>query len=380
MVGWDPTRDGYILSHESYNNSILYILNCPTDRFTRKSHRMNVWLWNYITKTRTHLPPLYQQILGGTIWKHYLYVVARKKLKYRFYSLDLRQANSKWQLEDLLTKTLSSVRDFIPKLYNGNEYGIVIMYHEHFRLFHPETRTTMFRYFIEFFDPDWNTIDIVTIKDKLYCIREDIIYAYNIPSRNVIQHIDYEFRGSTILEIDNCKGTCVHVYDSRFMFVLYHNRWQRQNKFTIYWSVGCYDCFRKRWYRDPTQKFEMIDEDANPDYPNGLQHFLWESNSLCYMCCRVKEKYRDHNYDSDVETNIETTKSQQYHISYFFNNWNVIKSFILIRRLLKTKRATMKQSDENSVVSIIINIKEDELFRRVMMYLMCFDKNKYCIQ
>ena len=379
MIRWDHKRDGYILSHETYNNNILYIQDNPTYPNTRKSHRMSIWFWNYRTHTRTHLPPLYQQMYGATIWKHYIYVVARKNLTYRFYYLNMSLKNPTWQQEDLLTKQMTSKDDFIPILYNGNEYGIIVMFEQHFRLFHPERRTTKFRYFDAFFIGEWDMINIVTIKDKLYCLREDRLYDYDIPTLQVLDRIRYDHLGM-ISRPENCKGTCMHVYDNRFIMIIFDNYMRRRNNdYITYWSIGYYDCKERCWCYDSSKKYERINEDPNPDFPDGLCHYLWEHNSLCYMCCRVTEKYGNVEYNREFEYNIERATTKQYHISYFLKNWYVIKNYILMRHLMEHERATLKDSSQNTIVGRLVSINETDVFMEVLQYLICFDKHKYCM-
>ena len=378
MFRWDHTRDGYMLSHETYKNNMLYIKDNPKARYTKRSYRTCIWLWNNRKHTRTYLPPLYQQIFGATIWKNYIYVVARRKLKDRFYFLDMNSKNLIWQREHQLTKEVTSPYAFYPNLYNGNEYGVIVMYKDHFRFFHPERRTTQFRYFDSFFIGNWDMINVVTANNHLYCLRDDLLYNYDITSRQVVKHIFYNDLGG-ISQPMNCKGTCMHVYDNRFIMCIFERNMHYKGEYITYWAVAYYDCHKQGWVDDISKKYGMLNENANVDYPNGLCHYLWEDNSLCYMCCEVELQYGNDAYDSQFEYNIQKATTSQYHISYWLKNWDVIKVYILMRDLMDKKRATLKDSFQNTVVGYLMCIHQIDLFREVMTYLMCSDQHKYCL-
>ena len=70
LIKWDPKRYAFILTDQTYKHNVSYILNDPRKRDTPKYFQTCMWLLNYLTHTREHLPQLYHKIYGATIQDH----------------------------------------------------------------------------------------------------------------------------------------------------------------------------------------------------------------------------------------------------------------------------------------------------------------------
>ena len=113
-------------------------------------------------------------------------------------------------------------------------------------------------------------------------------------------------------------------------------------------------------------------------YPEGIRNYLWHGDELCVMHCAILDRVYVPE-DEHIERNLQTAITKKYHISYFIENWYILKCYILMRRLLETKRANISLSHKNTVEELLFSVESLDIFHYILSFLVCSDKNKYCV-
>ena len=373
-IRWDPRTRGHMLTNDTFKNFLLYMQENPLSPNGRANYRNAIWLWDYTTSTRTHLPPLFHQIYRATFHNNFIYVMTKAKKTMCFYCLDLGLKNKEWvKIKSLTMKFKDWSFLMIPYVMDSKNQDLMIIYDTGIKLYNTESDTSRtFPY--RFADFDCFDIDAsIHVGEFFYIIRKERLLVYDTKEEVVENVYQFHTLNGSVYSSHNCSGACVHVYDQRFIFIVLENLVVENQKPIQYWFIAVFDCKCNVWLHERRHRYTFNDfEDAV--YYDGYRNYLWHENSLCFLHCRRTEDDNVH-----LDPHLRDADTIQYHISFFLPNWYVIKVYLLMRYLYEKDRATVREAYRETVQGMLFDlISEKGIHRLVLEYLVCKDKSRYC--
>ena len=384
VIKWDPKKNAFILTDTTYKNNILYIQNDPRKRETHKYFRTCLWLWNYLTHTREHLPSLYHPIYAATIQDHMVFVVVIEHKQLNYYRLDLRDKNKFWIALPTLTEHYMTRPICAPFFQTRYDSKITIVLQEKIVLFEPEywgKRIINFQQGTN--DP---LLAVVSVGLKLYCFRHKSLTVYDLLYEKIERIIWMSEFGKVALRKHFCNA-CVKVYQKRFILIILDHDLELiildhdlegDAELKKCWLVAVYDCEYDVFIHAARERRYEYTLFQDTMYPEGIRNYLWHGDELCVMHCAISDRVYVPE-DEHIERNLQTAITKKYHISYFIENWYILKCYILMRRLLETKRANISLSHKNTVEELLFSVESLDIFHYILSFLVCSDKNKYCV-
>ena len=128
------------------------------------------------------------------------------------------------------------------------------------------------------------------------------------------------------------------MYQDRFIFVHYDYEGPASNPYTTTWEFMVYDTNVDVWSGLPNQ----VSHNSSDGHYDTIKYGLWFGDHFIYFLS-VTNMVRD---IATLAVPVKHATTPIYYISYFVENWHIIRPFVLMRKLIANVSAEAKQNQE----------------------------------